>query len=347
MSNVEEADSMDEVIKKILKGSLIALVFTHGLAFFGGMYINGIVNSGDRIAVYQEQLANVTNENANYKLIIINTNAENENLKLENATLRRNYEEATQNYNRLVGEDAQMRQKLISLQTDYDYLKMRYSILENSCGYDKSGTSTEVLTQGQEQVSVPVTTTPETYSPGMTYPPMSARGTTPYPTTYTTVTQNVIKFSKGLTVGEIVNNIRFKISYLDHYAEGYPYLIQYADETLVKGKGDCTDKALLLFSCLAANGYPVSDMGIAAISKCDGQMLHDVLIIKNPPINTDGFGKYHFNVDGETFYIIDPTNSLSTSVYEISPQYKDCLIVGNVYFQDPNKGKGWMPYKIQ
>ncbi len=71
------------------------------------------------------------------------------------------------------------------------------------------------------------------------------------------------------------------------------------------------------------------------------------LIIKNPRLNIADFGKYHFDVDGESYYIIDPTNSLSTSVYDISPQYKDCLIVGNLYFQDTNKGKGWMPYKIQ
>jgi hypothetical protein len=139
----------------------------------------------------------------------------------------------------------------------------------------------------------PTTTTPEstplavevnsTYIPFMSYPPYGSRGTMPYPTVYTTVTPNIVRFSSGLSIEEIVNKIRFNISYIDHKTDGYPYMIQYADETLVRGKGDCSDKALLLFSCLLSKGYSANDMGIAAISQCDGKALHDVSHNKESP----------------------------------------------------------------
>lgn len=241
-------------------------------------------------------------------------------------------------------EISNLKSEIKSLKNDILMLNFR---LESQNNKDSTETVENNSTVTIPEPTPPISQVNEVYTPFMSYPPYGSRGTMPYPTAYATVTPNVTKFSSGLSIEEIVNKIRFNISYFDHKTEGYQYMIQYADETLVRGKGDCTDKALLLFSCLASKGYPVNDMGIAAVSKCDGQGLHDVLIIKNPSLNTDGFGKYHFDVDGETFYIIDPTNSLSISVYDVSPQYKDCLIVGNLYFADTNKGKGWMPYKIQ
>lgn len=335
---------MDDLLRKVIKTSLIVLLITHGLAFFAGMYLNSIVNSEGRVATYQERLANVTEQNIDYKVKILNRNTEIDNLNQEISRLRLYNTQMTENYNNLLDERNSLKLKLITLQNDYDYLKIRYTSLESKCNTSNATstpqTQTELPSAGVEESS-------ESYSPYMSYPPYGSRGTIPYPTVYVMVTPNVVKFSSGLTLEGIVNRIRFDISYIDHKSEGYQYLIQYADETIVRGKGDCTDKALLLFSCLLSTGYSANDIGIAAISKCDGQGLHDVLIIKNPPLDTANFGKYHLELDGETFYIIDPTNSLSTSVYEISPQYKDCFIVGNVYFQDPNKGKGWMPYRVE
>lgn len=338
---------MDEILRKVIKASLTVLIITHGLAFFGGMYLNSIVNSGERVVTYQEKLANATEQNIDYKVQILTSNTEIETLNQEINRLRLYNSQMTENYNNLLDERNSLKLKLNTLQNDYDYLKLRYTSLESKCSSSYSTPSTQTQTQSEESNSIPEQTQTELYPPYMSYPPYGSRGTLPSPTTYTMVTPNVMKFSSGLSIEEIVTKIRFEIAYFDHINEGYPYLIQYADETLVRDKGDCTDKVLLLFSCLLANGYSASDMGTATISKCDGQGLHDILIMKNPPLNLASFGKYHFDIDGETFYIIDPTNSLSTSVYEVSPQYKDCLIVGNVYFQDANKGKGWMPYRIE
>ncbi|HPC81371.1 MAG: hypothetical protein GX941_06120 [Candidatus Methanofastidiosa archaeon] len=336
---------MNEILKKVIKVSLAALLITHGLAFFFGMYLTSVVNSGERISTYQEKLSNATQQNIDCKVQVLNKNTEIEHLNQEISRLRLYNNQMSENYNKLIEEDNKLKLKLNSLQNDYNNLKMRYTVLENNCGVSKTPANTQ--TQSEVQIPAPVVPISEAYTPYMSYPPYGSRGTAPYPTVYATVTPNVVKFSSGLSIGEIVNKIRFDISYFDHNTEGYPYLIQYADETIVRGKGDCTDKALLLFSCLASNGYPVNDMGIATISKCDGQALHDVLMIKNPLVNTDNFGKYHFDFDGETFYILDPTNSLSTNAYEVSPQYKDCLIIGNLYFQNTNRGKGWMPYRIE
>ncbi len=324
----------------------IILIITHFVAFIAGV---ALINYENTPVATTNTPATETDSQANLDYLAMKEQYEKMNDRitlLENQNMDYIYQ-ITSLGKIIVEKDTEisnLKSEIKSLKNDIIMLNF---ILESQ----NNKASTEIV-QNNSTVTIPEYTPPiaqvdEVYTPFMSYPPYGSRGTMPYPTAYAAVTPNVVKFSTGLSIEEVVNKIRFNISYLDHRTEGYQYMIQYADETLVRGKGDCSDKALLLFSCLASKGYSANDMGIAAISKCDGQMLHDVLIIKNPPLNTDGFGKCHFDVDGETFYIIDPTNSLSTSVYDVSPQYKDCLIVGNLYFADTNKGKGWMPYKIQ
>lgn len=83
------------------------MLITHGLAFFFGMYLTSVVNSGERISTYQEKLANVTEQNIDYKAQIMN-----------NDTLKSRFN---------------------SLQNDYDYIKIRYTTLKTSCSASKTG----------------------------------------------------------------------------------------------------------------------------------------------------------------------------------------------------------------
>lgn len=130
---------MDEILRKLFKASLVVLVITHGLAFFGGMYVNSIVNSEGRVAMYQERLANVTEQNIDYKVKILTGNTEIETLNQEISRLRLYNSQMTENYNNLLDERNSLKLKLITLQNDYDYLKIRYTALENSCGASKTG----------------------------------------------------------------------------------------------------------------------------------------------------------------------------------------------------------------
>ena len=198
---------MDDILKKVIKVSLIALVITHGMAFFMGMYINSIVNSEGRVAIYQEKLANVTEQNIDYKVQVMGNDTEIENLKQEISRLNLYKSQMTENYNKMLEERNSLKLKLITLQNDYDYLKIRYTALENKCGV------TDSSSQSETETPVTTTTTAGEYTPYMTYPPYGSRGTLPYPTTYTTVTPNVTKFSSGLSIEEVVNKIRFQISY--------------------------------------------------------------------------------------------------------------------------------------
>ncbi|HII94760.1 MAG TPA: hypothetical protein HA367_03355 [Candidatus Methanofastidiosum sp.] len=327
----------------------VILIMTHLVAFIVGV---ALVNYANSPAIAPKaQVAEVSEANPQIA-IDYNTMKEQYEKMNERITFLENQNmDYTWQITSLGTEILERDTEISNLKSEIKSLKNDIIMLNFILESQNNKTSNEIV-QNNSIVIAPEPTPPAVeadtvYTPYMSYPPYGSRGTMPYPTAYATVTPNVVKFSSGLSIEEIVNKIRFNISYLDHKTDGYPYMIQYADETLVRGKGDCTDKALLLFSCLVSKGYSVNDMGIAAISKCDGQALHDVIIIKNLAANKDNFGKYHFDVDGETFYILDPTNSLSTNAYEVSPQYKDCLIVGNLYFYDTNKGKGWMPYKIQ
>ena len=124
---------MDDLLRKVIKASLIVLIITHGLAFFGGMYLNSIVNSEGRVATYQERLANVTEQNIDYKVKVMNRDTEIETLNQEISRLRLYNSQMSENYNKMLDERNSLKLKLITLQNDYDYLKGRYTTLENSC----------------------------------------------------------------------------------------------------------------------------------------------------------------------------------------------------------------------
>jgi hypothetical protein len=324
----------------------IILIVTHLVAFISGVALINYANSPTITPITQATESD-SQTKIDYQVMKEQYEKMNDRITfLENQNM-----DYTLQITSLGTEILEKNTEISNLKNEIKTLKNDIIMLNFRLESQSNKTSTETVNDNSTATSTE--STPSTvevdgaYTPFMSYPPYGSRGTLPYPAAYATVTPNIVKFSSGLSIEEIVNKIRFNIIYIDHKADGYPYMIQYADETLVRGKGDCSDKALLLFSCLLSKGYSANDMGIAAISQCDGKALHDVLIIKNPQLNIVDFGKYHFDVDGETYYIIDPTNSLSTSVYDISPQYKDCLIVGNLYFHDANKEKGWMPYKIQ
>lgn len=125
---------MDDLFRKVIKASLVVLIITHGLAFFGGMYVNSIVNSEGRVAMYQEKLANATEQNIDYKVQILNNDTEIETLNQEIERLRLYNSQMYENYNNLLEERNSLKLKLITLQNDYDYLKIRYTALENKCG---------------------------------------------------------------------------------------------------------------------------------------------------------------------------------------------------------------------
>ena len=125
---------MDDLFRKVIKASLVVLVITHGLAFFCGMYINSIVNSEGRVAMYQEKLANATEQNIDYKVQILNNDTEIETLNQEINRLRLYNSQMTENYKKLLEERNSLKLKLITLQNDYDYIKIRYTALENKCG---------------------------------------------------------------------------------------------------------------------------------------------------------------------------------------------------------------------
>ena len=92
------------------------------------------------------------------------------------------------------------------------------------------------------------------------------------------MTENIRQFANGKTISGLVNGIR-AIAYINHGEnDGNNWIIQYADETLTKGKGDCTDKVLLLYACMLANGYDSDDMAVAVVTDCTGEYSHNVLL---------------------------------------------------------------------
>jgi len=120
---------MNEILKKVIKVSLAALLITHGLAFFFGMYLTSVVNSGERISTYQEKLSNATQQNIDCKIQVLNKNTEIEHLNQEISRLRLYNNQMSENYNKLIEEDNKLKLKLNSLQNDYNNLKMRYTVV--------------------------------------------------------------------------------------------------------------------------------------------------------------------------------------------------------------------------
>ena len=131
---IGEDDFMDDLFRKVIKASLVVLIITHSLAFFGGMYDNSIVNSEGIVVTYKEKLANVTEQNIVFFFFNVTATTEIETLNQEISRLRLYNSQMSENYNKLLEERNSLKLKLITLQNDYDYLKIRYTSLENKCG---------------------------------------------------------------------------------------------------------------------------------------------------------------------------------------------------------------------
>jgi len=325
------------IIGTAIKGVVISYLIVFLLGVAGGMWwghgVWGVDNPPDQYTTEIQRLNDLTEEkNKNYMTTLSMTESEIEGLKEYNRNIQ-----ATND--RLINEQIQ---NSITI----NYLKMELESKEREIARLKavksSSTNTYISSNTPAQTAqIPAVTTSTAYMPAFNYEEWASRPTYPSVPAFTTVTSNVTSFANGKTFEQLVNSIR-ALEYLSHVNDNNNYAIQYADETIVKGGGDCTDKVLLLYACLKSQGYDDGEMGVASISSCDGSYNHNVLVMTEPPVDTSNVDShYRFELGGNTWYVIDPTDWQGRPVIGLMEYYNECYRVGNIHFYNTDTLGGW------
>lgn len=287
------------------------------VGFYIGFSYASVTNSQ-----YEQYMEETGKKNTELQALLSGLSAEKNNLKdqVTNLTFQK---KQLEDLNRQVTEEnVRLRQQVSTLKAEKIVLETRSTVVP-------------YVPQPQYSAITPVQTaqiTPSasTYTAG-TYPPYSQRDDYPHPQHYAVVTENIRQFANGKTISGLVNAIR-AIAYINHGEnDGNNWIIQYADETLTKGKGDCTDKVLLLYACMLANGYDSDDMAVAVVTDCTGGYSHNVLLTKDNPLGDADYGHYSFTLAGTKWYMLDPTNWEGTPLNSCLSYYDNCYIIGNIY----------------
>jgi predicted transglutaminase-like cysteine proteinase len=328
------------IIGEAIRAVVIGLLIFGGVCFAGGVaYGNYVWGTEHTQPSFSEELQKqnelIQKSNEQYMIDIGMTKSEIESLKNYNANLKATNERLV---NEQINNSVQinfMKSELASKDREIARLKE----LLNNRTYSASTTissNTPVQT-----VQITPSTSTATYAPAFNYGSWVGRPTYPSIKYFATVTDNVIKFTEGKTFEQIVDDIR-ELRYISHVNDNSNYAIQYADETLVIGGGDCTDKVLLLYACMKAKGYSEDDMAVVSIHSCDGGYDHNVLAMTKPPFDATGVdAHYTFDIGGRKWYIIDPTNWAGTPMCSVMGYYEDCYIVGNMHFYNTDTLGGW------
>ena len=314
----------------ILLWTLIVGVFAFGL---------GYQMSGRVISVTEEYASGVSSENSDLQAQILTVTGQYDQMKLDLEYYRKLSQDTTARADGLVSENSELRAKILSLEWERDNLKRDLDFEKFKANTATQTSNISPVTPVQtEQITTPAGTT---YTPAFNYGSWSGRPTYPSIQYYTTVTNNIMKFTEGKTFEQVVNGIR-SLKYISHANDNSNYAIQYADETLVKGGGDCTDKCLLLYACMKQMGYDEDEMAVVSMHSCDGGYDHNVLATTKPPFDATGVdAHYTFDIGGKKWYIIDPTNWAGTPLCSVMQYYESCYIVGNMHFYNTDTLGGW------
>lgn len=318
-----------------------------GIIFVGGMLMGAVgggyiaymygVASSPEVKDLTDYAYNVSRENTELEQIVAVIISDKNELQLENSRLESQFYELEKNYKNLASdwqaltsENAKLRQRITVLETNLDIMQRQKSSAQTTTIYSNTPAQND-----EETFSM------EAYEAQFSYPSYGSRPTYPSIEHFTQVTGNVMKFSEAKSFGQLVNDIR-AIPYRSHANDNNNYAIQYADETLSTNGGDCTDKALLLYTCMEYLGYSEDDMAVVSMSSCDGKYNHNVLALADPPFDTSNVDEHcTFTIGGRKWYIVDPTNMVGMPTCSVMSYYSDCYIVGNMHFYNTESIGGW------
>lgn len=320
------------VVKGILSLIIIGALLIGAVGFYIGFSYASVTN-----AQYEEYMQKTSEKNTTLEALISGLSAEKNNLKNEVTNLTFQKGQLEKLNKEVTDENAMLRQQVNALKIENNALQLKSTVVPY---IPQSNISSNTPVQ-TEQITTYEEMSGTLYTPAFNYGPWQGRPTYPSIQYYTTVTNNIVKFTEGKTFEQVVNGIR-KLKYTSHANDNSNYAIQHADETLVKGGGDCTDKVLLLYACMKQMGYDESKMCVASIHSCDGGYDHNVLATTKPPFDATGVDvHYTFDIGGKKWYIIDPTNWEGTPLCSVMQYYEDCYIVGNMHFATTESLGGW------
>ncbi|OPZ47327.1 MAG: hypothetical protein BWY95_01540 [Bacteroidetes bacterium ADurb.BinA104] len=327
-------DALTGIAKAIGIGILLWTLIV-GLVCFG----LGYQMSGRVISVTEEYASGVSSENSDLHAQILTITGQYDQMKLDLEYYKKISQDTTARADGLSAENSELRARILSLEWERDNLKRDLDFEKFKANTANQTSNISPVTPVQtEQITTPAGAV---YTPSFNYGTWSGRTTYPSIKSFAGVTANVVAFSNGKTFEQLVNSIR-SLQYISHANDNGNYAIQYADETIVKGGGDCTDKVLLLYACLKAQGYDEDKMAVASISDCDGVYNHNVLAMEDPPFDTGGVDSQSvFVLGGRTWYVVDPTNWTGTPVWQMMDYYQDCYRVGNMHFYYTDTLGGW------
>lgn len=319
------------IIGEAIRAVVIGLLIFGGVCFAGGVaYGNYVWGTEHTQPSFSEELQKqnelIQKSNEQYMIDIGMTKSEIESLKNYNANLKATNE-------RLVNEQINNSVQINFMKSELASKDREIARLKEMLNNRTYSASTTISSNTPVQtVQITPSTSTATYAPAFNYGSWVGRPTYPSIKYFATVTDNVIKFTEGKTFEQIVDDIR-ELRYISHVNDNSNYAIQYADETLVKGQGDCTDKVLLLYACMKSQGYDEDEMGVASISACDGSLNHNVLVMTAPPVSTSNVDDhYRFELGGKTWYVIDPTDWQGRPAIGLMSYYDGCYTVGNIHF---------------
>ena len=305
------------VVKGILTLIIIGALLIGALGFYIGFSFASVTNTQ-----YEQYMQETGKKNTELQALLSGLSAEKNNLKDQVANLQFQKAQLEELNKQVTEENVRLRQQVSTLKAEKAVLETRSTVIPYVPQPQYSA-----ITPAQD---AQITPSVSTYTAG-TYPAYSQRDDYPHPQHYAVVTENIRQFAKGKSLEQLVNGVR-EITYINHgEQDGNNWIIQYADETLVKGKGDCTDKVLLLYACMMANGYDVEDMAVAVVTDCGGGYSHNVLLYKENPLGAEEYGHYSFTLAGTKWYMLDPTNWSGTPLNSCLSYYDDCYTIGNIY----------------
>ncbi len=313
-----------DIIKAIGIGIIIYSILLLAFGFYAGWYV-----SGYNARAYEQYAIDAQEENNDLEILLSSLDGEKARLNDQIDLLTVQKRELENNIRTLSDDNTRLRIELNTIRTEKQNLEV-YKTL-----YNAKSASTSTPISSNTPVQTPQKTvsysTATKYTPAMNYPQYTSRTDTPFPSIYAVITPNIEGFVQGKDFNGTVNAIR-SLEYILHgNVDGDNTIIQYADETLVRGKGDCTDKSLLLYACLRAMGYGEKNLFIASMNTCDGRYDHSVVLMTNPPGDRKNWGHFSFTLNGTPYYIIDPTNWAGTPMNSGLSYYEECYTIGNIY----------------
>lgn len=318
---------LGDTVFKIIKAVGVG-IFVYSVVLIIAGFLFGFYMAGQNARFYEQYAVDTQEENNLLEVAIKSMDVERVDMEYDIALLEAQKKTLQESVNTLSGDNERLRKENSLLRTKNYELETYKTLYFAKSSYADTTISPSTPVQ-TAQITTPASTQ-TTYTQG-TYRPYSMRPTTPFPSEFAQVTPNIQSFVNGKDFNGCVNGVR-AIQYILHgETEGNNFIIQYADETLTKGKGDCTDKALLLYACLTAMGYDKNELYIAGISTCDGKYDHNVVLMTDPPGDKANWGHYSFTLQGTTYYMIDPTNWAGTPMNSGMSYYDECYRVGNIY----------------